>query len=65
MLAGTMWDPGEENSDIFGGATNRVSGKNLWAEIFGPKVAKSRHFLDFSNITVEKIMIEENFCQIN
>ena len=31
-------------------ATNRMSGKNLWAEIFGPKVKKSRLFLAFFSV---------------
>ena len=49
-------------------ATNHMSGKNLWAEIFGPKVVKVSYFTIFlnnSNITVKIFMVEEKFCQIN
>ena len=31
-------------------ATNRISGKNLWALIFGPKVDKVGYFLQFFSI---------------
>ena len=39
-----------------------MSGKNLWAEIFGSKVGKVGYFFSFSNITVEIFILEENFC---
>ena len=40
-------------------ATNRMSGKNLWAEIFGPKVGKVCYFKHFFQF------FEYNFRNIN
>ena len=43
-----------------------MSGENLCAEIFGPKVDKIGHFsifFGFSNLIVELFVVEETFCR--